>query len=147
MKPERLDHVVFLVRDLDQAATTLKDVLGLDLDQRIGPEGFPAVLGIVPIQGSAPTGAFIELASPVADAQGGLAQTLEERGEGMLSISIEVSDIDTAVSDLRSKGFEVSDIVEGPLPSRTRPGEGRRIARIPPGAAHGVALQLIETGS
>ena len=82
---------------------------------------------------------FSELAEP-AGSEGPLAEMLAERGEGMLSISIEVDDIDAAVAELKSKGIEIADVVQGPLPDS-------RVARLAPGATHGVRLQLIERNS
>ncbi len=138
MKPRRLDHVVFAVRDLEQAAAAWMDVMGLEAGQRLQPESIQASIGVMQVGMSGSTGAFLELAQPLGS-EGPVAQALEERGEGMLSLSIEVEDIDAAVAELQAAGVVISDVVQGPLPAT-------RVARIPAEAAHGVRLQLIERG-
>lgn len=136
MKPERLDHVVFAVRDLQQAAASWKHVFGLAVGQRLQPESIQASIGLMQVGMGGSTGALLELAQPLGS-EGPVAQVLEERGEGMLSLSIEVEDIDAAVAELHAAGVAISDVVRGPLPAT-------RVARMPAEATHGVRLQLIE---
>ncbi len=136
MKPKRLDHVVFAVRDLEQAAAAWKHVFGLEVGQRFQPESIQASIGLMQAGSSGSMGALLELAQPLGS-EGPVAQALEERGEGMLSLSIEVEDIDTAVAELHAAGVAILDAVQGPLPAT-------RVARMPAEATHGVRLQLIE---
>ena len=136
MKPERLDHVVFAVRDLQQAAASWKHVFGLAVGHRLQPESIQASIGLMQVGMGGSTGALLELAQPLGS-EGPVAQVLEERGEGMLSLSIEVEDIDAAVAELHAAGVAISDVVRGPLPAT-------RVARMPAEATHGVRLQLIE---
>ncbi len=133
MKPNNLDHVVFAVRDLDAAAAAWKRAFGLEVSERLQPASIQASIGLMRI---GPASALLELAQPAASA-GPVADALEQRGEGMLSLSIAVDDIDTAVADIRAGGVEISDVVEGPLPNT-------RVARLSSDATHGVRLQLIE---
>lgn len=133
MKPNNLDHVVFAVHDLDAAAADWKRAFGLEASERLQPASIQASIGLMSIGSGS---AFLELAQPAAS-KGPVADALEERGEGMLSLSIAVDDIDAAVAQIRAGGVEVSDVVEGPLPDT-------RVARLSPDATHGVRLQLIE---
>ena len=139
MTDKRLDHVVFIVANLQEVSAVWKETLGLSVEQRLEPEGMQGVLGLMPVGAPDAQSGFIELAQP-AGSEGRLAGMLAEQGEGMLSISIRVDDIDAAVAELKSKGVEVAAAVRGPLPNS-------RIARIPAGTAHGVPVQLIERGS
>ncbi len=139
MKIKGLDHIVFIVDSLQDAAAAWQGSLGLTVGQQLESEGLQAVLGLVPVGAPDVGSGFIELAQPAAS-EGLLAEMLEERGEGMLSLSIAVDDIDAAVAELKNKGVEIADAVQGPLPDS-------RVARIAPGAAHGVRLQLIERSS
>ena len=136
MKIKGLDHIVFAVRDVEQAAAAWKHVFGLEVGQRLQPESIQALIGLMQVGVSGSMGALLELAQPLG-IEGPVAQALEERGEGMLSLSIEVEDIDAVVAVLHDAGVAISDVVQGPLPAT-------RVARMPAEATHGVRLQLIE---
>jgi methylmalonyl-CoA/ethylmalonyl-CoA epimerase len=127
----RLDHVVVAVRELEEAAQVWEHNLGLKAERVFQPAGSDMKLA------SLPTGnAFVELAQPLT-ADHRLAAFMDERGEGMFSLSIEVDDLEAAVGELRGRGVEVSDPERGVL-------EGTRVARVSPQSAHGVAIQLLE---
>ncbi len=137
MRPKRLDHVVFAVRDLDEAAAVWKRLFGLAVSERHDPESIQASIGLMSVGGRDSMSARLELAQP-GGPDGPVALALDQRGEGMLSLSIGVSDIDAAVAELRESGqVMVSDVVDGPLPET-------RVARFSPDGTHGVRLQLIE---
>lgn len=139
MKIKSLDHIVFIVDSLRDAATAWEETLGLTIGEQVESEGLQGVLGLVPVGSPDARSGLIELAQPGGD-EGPLATMLAERGEGMLSLSLAVDDIDAAVAELKSRGVEIADVVQGPLPDS-------RVARFGPGATHGVRLQLIERGS
>lgn len=133
MKPKNLDHVVFIVRDLEAAEHAWKDVLGFISRARIKSDLLQADLAL--LSAADESSALMELCSP--SAPGPLTDWLETNGEGMLSISIEVDDVGAAVAELRALNVEVSDVVTGPLP-------GTKVARFSPDNTHGVRLQLLE---
>ena len=136
MKPKSLDHVVFAVHDLDAAAAVWKRAFGLEVSERLQPESIQASIGLMRVSSAS---ALLELAQPAAS-KGPVADALKERGEGMLSLSIAVDDIDAAVAEIRAGGVvDISDVVDGPLPDT-------RVARLSPEATHGVRLQLIQRG-
>ena len=134
MNGQRLDHVVFAVEDREQAAIAWGNVFGLQAEQTYRPEGTDMELALLPVGDG--LGALLELVQATAE-EHRVARFIDERGQGMFSISIRVDDLDAAVRELQAKGVDVSQPVAGPLPDT-------RIARIPPDAAHGVPLQLIQ---
>jgi len=133
MNVRRLDHLIFAVRDLEQAAQAWAGALGLRAEPAYRPEGSHLELARLPLD---PEGPFLELAMPTAENHR-LARFLDDRGEGMFSISVEVDDLDATVRDLRANGLPVSDPEAGAWP-------GTRLARIPRASGHGVAIQLLE---
>ena len=80
--------------------------------------------------------AFLELVQPVAR-EGRFYEQFQQRGEGLFSISVEVEDLDEAVSFLKGKGVKVSEPEASIWP-------GARLARINHEHTHGVSIQLIE---
>jgi methylmalonyl-CoA epimerase len=128
---KRLDHVVIAVRELDEAATAWEHNLGLKAERAPQPAGSGVKLASLPAGN-----AFVQLVQPMA-ADHALAAFMDERGEGMSSLSIEVDDLEAAVAELRGRGVQVSDIEPGML-------EGTSIARISRQSAHGVEIHLLE---
>ncbi|MEE8369927.1 MAG: VOC family protein [Dehalococcoidia bacterium] len=129
---ERIDHVVIATADLEDATHLWELNLGLrpdaTLDQPLGA-GFKVA--------RLPVGdAFLELIQPGAGG-GRFAAQVQERGEGLFSLSIEVDDMAAAVAHLREKGATVSDPEPGIWPDS-------RVARVSQGSSHGVSIQLIE---
>ena len=129
--PKRFDHVVLAVRELDEAAKAWERSLGLKVERVFEPAGSNMRLARLPAGN-----AFLVLAQPLSPDHG-LAAFMDERGEGMFALSVEVDGLGAAVTELRSRGVQVSD----PEPV---PWEGTRLARIDRESAHGVTLQLIE---
>ena len=129
MKATRIDHVAVVVKDLEAAVATYQH--NFDLAKAGGGE-VPA-LGIhnafLQIGG-----ARIELMTPMS-ATGPVAEFLEQRGEGMYLLSLEVEDLDEAVTHLEAAGARVR-VAEGST--------GQRLAFVSPKSAHGVLLQLLE---
>ena len=130
-----LDHLVFAVRELQGAAGAWAMTFGLRAEPAYQPEGVPLEIALLPIAGAGDRGAFLELVRATDDHR--VSQHIDRWGEGMLSMSLEVADLDAAVRELRGKGVSLSDIEPGLLPNS-------RVARFDANSAHGVALQLIE---
>ena len=130
-KLKRLDHVIVASRDAEGAARTWEQNLGLKAEPAFQPPGSHLRLVRLPVGGST-----VELAEPLT-ADHRVARFMDEQGEGMFSIAVEVEDLDGLVARLRSQGVRVSDI-------EARSWEGTRVARINRRSAHGVAIQLIE---
>ncbi len=127
MKAKRIDHVGIVVKDLESAVATYTRNFGFAVDGSRGGD-LPA-LGI--------RNAFM----PVADSDlefiqattedGPVATFAKERGEGAFMLSIEVDDIESAISELRALGARVGN-----------PNNG--VAFVSPKSTHGVNLQLIQ---
>lgn len=133
MDLRRLDHVVLAARELPAAVRAWAETFGVRSEPPFTPEGSHMQLAALPLSGDS---AFIELVQPTTPDHR-VTLHLDEVGEGMFSISIEVGDLDGAVAELKEKGVPVSGPERGALPNT-------RVARIPRDAAHGVAIQLIE---
>ena len=132
LKVKKLDHVVIAVEDLEDALAKWETNVGLKPDASLDhPLGSGFKVSRLPIGES-----FLELVQPVEE-KGRFYEQVQERGEGLFSISIEVEDLEAAVSHLRSKGAMVSD----PEPSIW---PGAKVARVNQGSAHGVSIQLIQ---
>ena len=78
--------------------------------------------------------ASLELFQPTDDQNPG-TKFLNERGEGMYLLSLEVDDLQKAADELAAKGIKVS--VQA-LP------DGMKLGFVSPKNAHGVLLQLIQ---
>jgi methylmalonyl-CoA epimerase len=128
---KRLDHVVVAVRDLEEAAQAWGRNLGLKVERVFQPAGSSVSLASLPAGN-----AFLELAQPLTPDHR-LAAFMDERGEGVFSLAIEVDDLEAAVAELRGQGVQVSDPEPGVW-------EGTRLARIGRESGHGVAIQLLQ---
>ena len=129
MKATRIDHIAVVVKDLEAAVATYQHNFDLE---KVGGGEVPA-LGIhnafLQIGG-----ARIELITPTS-AAGPVAEFLEQRGEGMYLLSLEVENLDEAVAHLQETGARVQ-VAAGST--------GQRLAFVSPKSTHGVLLQLLE---
>jgi len=129
---KKIDHVAVVVKNMDAAVQTFTANFGFPVERS----------GVVPqlaIRRAFLTigDAALELFEPTSDTNPG-KKFLDERGEGMYLLSLEVENLDEAVAALAQRGVKVS--VQQP------PG-GPKLGFISPKAAHGVLLQLIEHSS
>ena len=132
LKVKKLDHVIIATEDLDEATRLWERNVGLKPDASLShPLGAGFKVARLPIGD-----AFLELVQPV-EKEGRFYEQFQQRGEGMFSISVEVEDLDEAVSYLRDNDVKVSDPEASIWP-------GARLARINHEYTHGVSIQLIE---
>jgi methylmalonyl-CoA/ethylmalonyl-CoA epimerase len=132
VKIKKLDHVIIATEDVADASALWEKNLGLKVDESMNhPLGAGFKVARLPIGES-----FLELVQPV-DKEGRFYQQFQERGEGMFSISVEVEDLDEAVSFLKGKGVKVSEPEASIWPDA-------RVARINHEYTHGVSIQMIE---
>jgi methylmalonyl-CoA/ethylmalonyl-CoA epimerase len=129
MKATRIDHLVIAVRDLEAAVATYTDLLGLEKVR----EGEVPALGI--------RNTFLklgdtelELAAPLSE-DTPVGKFLQQQGEGMYLLALEVDALDAAVAAFEAQGARVN-VAEG--------SDGQRRAFVSPRATHGVLLQLLE---
>lgn len=126
----RLDHVALAVGDVQEAAHTWQQTLGLRVESFYEPGGQRLRVANLPVGN-----AFLALVAPL-DADGPLAVFLGERGPGMYSVAIGVDDVDAAVHDLRGRDIRIAGPEHGAW-------LGSRIARVDPASASGVDLHLV----
>jgi methylmalonyl-CoA/ethylmalonyl-CoA epimerase len=135
VKVKKLDHVIIATEDVDEAAALWERNLGLKRDASLEhPLGAGFKVARMPIGD-----AFLELVQPV-EKEGRFYEQFQQRGEGMFSVSVEVEDLDEAVSYLRGNNVKVSDPEASIWP-------GARLARINHEYTHGVSIQLIQRPS
>ena len=132
---KRICHIGIIVRDIEKALTVYQGALGLHLAKIQERPDLAATIAFLPTGDSE-----IELVQPVTS-DSDVAKFLEERGEGIHHMCLEVDDIERALSDLRERGLQVIDEIP-----RVGP-EGERFAFIHPKSAHGVLLELYELSS
>jgi len=129
---KKLDHVIIATEDLEDALRLWERNVGLKEDTTLEhPLGAGFKAARLPVGES-----FLELVQPEAP-EGRFYEQVQERGEGLFSVSVEVDDLDEAVRYLREKGATVSDPEASIWP-------GARLARINHHSTHGVSIQLIE---
>jgi len=105
VKAEKLDHVHIYVKDIQKAVQLFADSLGLKFDdvytwEEEGLKDCYAPPGVLFIQSTSPNDAL------------GVSKFIESKGEGLAAISLKVTDIETAIAELQSKGFRLKEKVE-----------------------------------
>ena len=119
-----VDHIVFLVPDIEEGIRTWGDKLGFTLTHRV--ENLEA--GVEVAFFSLQDGTFIELVAPTNEAST-YAEILRENGQGVRLLSFKVDDLETAVAELQGRGVALR-------------GVGTDRVFIEPEAASGVLIQL-----
>jgi len=108
----QIRQVALMVRDLEEAVERWRAMLGLEVCARHTLEPYGLVNAILPMQDT-----FLELLQPVrADSAG--ARFLEQRGEGVYMVVLEVQGLDPLLERLRAQGARVTGLDEAPA-SRT----------------------------
>ena len=126
-----IDHVAFVVADMEAALETYRDRLGFPvLERREVPDQGVEVcfLDARPVR--------IELIRPTRE-DTGVARFLAKRGEGQHHVCFRVPDIRQAMASLARLGFELID--ETP-----RQGVHGLVAFLHPRSTHGVLIELLQ---
>ncbi|MBS7636664.1 methylmalonyl-CoA epimerase [Candidatus Bathyarchaeota archaeon] len=127
-----MDHVGVAVKNLDEAISVYRDILGFKLlgvhvlTERKVKVAFLSTGGETEIELLEPLGSE----SPVA-------KFLENRGEGIHHIAVKVDDIEKTLEELKRRGVILVD--EKPSAGA----EGKKIAFIHPKSTRGVLLELV----
>ncbi len=129
---KRIDHVVIAVKDLKAATAIYEKQFGLKATE---PKDVPA-LGIRNVKLQLGN-AFIELAEPT-DPNGPVGKFVNEKGDGLYLISIEVDSLKSSMESLKSKGARL--IGED---NAAKSG----IVFVHPKSTHGALIQLMEKKS
>ncbi|MFO8009839.1 MAG: methylmalonyl-CoA epimerase [Dehalococcoidia bacterium] len=128
---KRIDHVAVAVKNLDSAVSTFENLFGLK----------PSKIEEVPDQGVKAAMIHIgdtelELIEPV-DPESGVAKFIENKGEGIHHICIEVDDTDEELTRLEAKGAKLID-------KQGRKGLAGKIGFIHPKSVNGVLIELAQ---
>ena len=132
MKIEKIDHICFAVKDLEDTKRIYKDDFGLvpDCEYIADSEKIKVAryyIGEVAVE-------FMESTSP----DGEVAKFIEKKGEGAFLISYKVDDLSKALEELKQKNIELID-------EKPRELFGNRYAFIHhPNKLHGVLTELLE---
>ena len=130
-----LDHIGIAVRDLDTALAFYREALGLEIEpaEEVPSEHVRAQFVLV-------GGATLELLEATST-QSAIARSIERRGPGLHHLTLRVDDIVAVLARLKARGVRLID--EEP---RTGAG-GSLVAFIHPSAAHGVLVEIKESGT
>ena len=128
----KVDHIGIATSKLDEALSVWRDTLGLSVDstEEVSEQGVR--IAMLPIGET-----HIELLEPLSD-DSPVGKFLQKRGPGIHHIAIRVTNIRTALSELKAKGARLID--ETPRVGA----KGCLVAFIHPSATNGVLLELVE---
>jgi methylmalonyl-CoA epimerase len=131
---KKIDHIAIAVRNLDEALKLYEDLFDIKPSkiETILEQGVKAAL--LPMG----KGCEIELLEPI-DPQSGIAKFLENRGEGIHHICLEVDDIDRELSILADKGIQLID-------KQGRPGLAGKVGFLHPKSTKGTLIELAQKG-
>ena len=138
-----LDHVLIAVRDLNQAARAWTADLGLTLSPGGVHPGRGTHNRLIVFQGE-----YLELIAFRDGSEGTIRPTMADlldRREGLYMFALGTDDIGGTVSDLRSRGVDVEDPVDGAREGGDgAPGYTWKSAAIPTGATPGSETFIIQ---
>ncbi len=131
-----IEHVGIAVVDLKKAAKIFSDILGRVpsgseevVDQKVKVVFFES--------GEAPESGRIELLTPT-DEKSPIKKYLDKRGGGLHHLALRVNNLETKLTELKSKGYRLID--ETPRLGA----EGKKIAFIHPSSTDGILIELTE---
>tara|TARA_B100000941_G_scaffold220059_1_gene162612 strand:+ start:93 stop:536 length:444 start_codon:yes stop_codon:yes gene_type:complete len=135
MKFKRVEHVAIAVKNMKKLQDIFENKLGLELEYEEELPRYNTKLAMYPIGET-----YLEILQSDSSASE-TSQWIEENGEGLFHICLEVDDIDTALSELKQKGVKLID-------ERPRIGHGgARIAFINPESTGNILIELAEIQS
>ena len=102
MKIEKIDHISIAVRNLDKARKAYEDILGLELDSTYVSQEEKIRVARYRVGD-----VWLELMEPTGE--GDVSRFLDKRGEGLFVISYKVPDVDSAMAELKGKGYKLID--------------------------------------
>jgi methylmalonyl-CoA/ethylmalonyl-CoA epimerase len=130
VKPTKIDHLGIAVEDLNQAAKVY-EAMGLLVARTADVPEQKVRVAFIPIGDTR-----IELVQPTSP-DSAVARYLEQRGQGLHHVALQVDDIATCLADLKGQGLSLID--ETP-----RQGAEGRIAFVHPKSTGGTLIELVE---
>ena len=131
MPPGRVHHVAIVVKSLDDALATYRDLLGLQLETIMDIESDHVRIAFLGVGESK-----VELVQPTDDTTG-VARFLANKGEGFHHVCFEVANLTEELTRLGIDGVELID-------TAPRRGAEGPVAFLHPRSCHGVLVELIE---
>ena len=131
----RLDHIGIAVRSIEAALKTYQRQLGLAVTEIVEIEEQRVRAAVLPCGESR-----IELLEPTAP-DSPIQKFLDKRGEGIHHLCFEVENIEKKLRELQAGSLQLVK------PASGRGLGDRKIAFLHPKSAHGVLIELVETGS
>ena len=131
----RLDHIGIAVRSIEAALKTYQRQLGLAVTEIVEIEEQRVRAAVLPCGESR-----IELLEPTAP-DSPIQKFLDKRGEGIHHLCFEVENIEKKLQELQAGSLQLVK------PATGRGLGDRKIAFLHPKSAHGVLIELVETGS
>ena len=109
MKIKRIEHIAVAVKNLQTMRDVLENKLGIEMEYEEHLPEHKTSLAMYPIGET-----YIELLQS-DDKDTATSKWIEENGEGLFHICLEVEDIDAAIAELRAKGmaFETEEPMIG----------------------------------
>jgi methylmalonyl-CoA/ethylmalonyl-CoA epimerase len=132
MKIKRIEHIAIAVKNMAQSRDVFETKLGLSLEYEEYLPQYNTRLAMYPVGQT-----YIELLNSDDDGTE-TARWIEEHGEGLFHICLEVEDIEDALTELKQKGMKLID-------EQPRVGHANsRIAFIDPKSTGNVLIELAE---
>ena len=128
-----INHVAVVVEDMEKSLAFWRDALGIELHELRDVPAERSRVAFLPL-----AGAEVELVMPTTD-DSGIAKYLAKRGQGMHHLCLEVDDIDSMMTQLKSKNIRL--INEEPRTAS----DGKKYAFIHPESTGGVLVELYQT--
>jgi methylmalonyl-CoA/ethylmalonyl-CoA epimerase len=128
-----MDHVGVAVKNLDDAIHVYRDVLGFKLEGVYILKERKVKVAVISAGGET----RIELLEPLGS-DSTIAKFLENHGEGIQHLAVEVKDIEGVLAELKRKGVTLIDDVP------KNGAEGKKIAFVHPKSTKGVLLELVK---
>ena len=129
---KQINHVAVVVDDMEEALSFWRDALGMELHELRDVTAEKSQVAFLPLPGSE-----VELVQPTTN-DSCIAKYLAKRGPGMHHICLEVDDIESMMTQLKSKGIRL--INEEPRTAA----DGKKYAFIHPESASGVLVELYQ---
>ena len=121
-----MDHIVVRVKDFEEGIKTFEEKMGMTLERRSESEAMGIKQAFFPFS----NGGFLEVVAPFG-ADSAVGKALENRGEGIHTVSLEVDDLAATIKEMQDKGVQLI-------------GVGSPQVFIHPKSAHGILVQLTE---
>lgn len=127
-----VDHIGVAVRSIEESLEFYENTLGLKASEIEEIPQRKVRLAMIRLDNQ-----VIELVEPMSD-ESPIHRFLEKRGEGLHHLAFLVSDIESALAEMKKKGVELVD------PEPVAGAHGRKIAFVSPRSTHGVLMELCQ---